>query len=104
MIFFFIHQLPYMHIHISNLNSNLIESDLQRLFSKYGEVESVELIRDKLNNRSLCHGFVDMPVQKEAEQAVTSLDKTEIRGKKVGVSEVVYDPAPHASWSHSQKA
>lgn len=93
-----------MHIHISNLNSNLIESDLQRLFSKYGEVSSVELMRDKLNNRSLCHGFINMPVGKEGEQAVTSLDKTQLNGKRIAVTEVIYDPAPHASWSHSQKA
>lgn len=93
-----------MHIHISNLNSNLIESDLQRLFCKYGEVESVELVRDKLNNRSLCHAFIDMPVNKQAEQAITSLDKTELKGKKLAVRAVVYDPVPHASWSHSSKA
>lgn len=93
-----------MHIHISNLNSNFIESDLQRLFTKYGEVSSVELKRDKLNNRSLCHAFIEMPVRREAEQAVASLDRTEVKGKRVGVAEVVYDPAPHASWSHSQNA
>ena len=93
-----------MHIHISNLNSNFIESDIQRLFAKYGEVSSIELKRDKLNNRSLCHGFIDMPVRKEAEQAVASLDKTEIKGKRINVAEVVYDPAPHASWAHSPNA
>jgi len=93
-----------MHIHVSNLNSNLIESDLQRMFSKYGEVSSVELVRDKLNNRSLCHGFIDMPVRRDAEQAVTCLDRTDIKGKRINVAEVVYDPSPHASWSHSLKA
>ena len=93
-----------MHIHIANLNSNLIESDLQRLFSPYGEVQSVELVRDKLNNRSLCHGFIDMPVQQQGEQAIASLDQTEVKGKKVSVTKVVYDPAPNASWSRSAKA
>ncbi|RYF86882.1 MAG: RNA-binding protein [Chitinophagaceae bacterium] len=92
-----------MHIHVSNLHSNLIEADLMRLFSKFGEVASVELMRDKLNNRSLCHGFIDMPVKKEAEQAVASLDKSDVNGRKVSVDEVVYDPVPHASWSHSPK-
>lgn len=93
-----------MHIHVSNLNSNFIESDLQRLFSKFGEVESVELVRDKLNNRSLCHGFIAMPVIKEAEQAIASLHKTDIKGKRIEVVGVVYDPTPHASWSHSRNA
>ena len=93
-----------MYLHISNLNSNIIESDLQRIFSKYGEVETVELVRDKLNNRSHGHGYIDMPVQKEAEQAIASLNRTVINGKTIGVSKVVYDPTPHASWAHSQKA
>jgi RNA recognition motif-containing protein len=93
-----------MYIHISNLSSNFIEADLQRLFMKYGEVTTVELKRDKLNNRSLCHAFVDMPVRKEAEQAVASLDKTDVKGKRVDVTEVIYDPAPHASWDHSRTA
>lgn len=93
-----------MNIHISNLNSNIIEADLQRLFAKYGEVESVELVRDKLNNRSLCHGFIRMPVTREAEQAIASLDRTEIKGKRIDVAGVVYDPTPHASWSHSKHA
>lgn len=92
-----------MQIHIANLNSNLIEADLQRLFSKYGEVGAVELIRDKLNNRSLCHAFIEMPVRKQGEQALVSLHKTEVRGKVMTVTEVVYDPAPNASWSHSRK-
>lgn len=93
-----------MNIHVSNLHSNLLESDLQRLFGKYGEVESVELVRDKLNNRSLCHGFIAMPVTTQAEQAIASLNKTDIKGKRISVTRVVYDPTPHASWSHSRNA
>lgn len=93
-----------MHIHVSNLNSNIIEADLQRLFAKFGEVESVELVRDKLNNRSLCHGYIAMPVLQEAEQAVASLHRTEIKGKRLDVTKVVYDPSPHSSWSHSTNA
>ena len=91
-----------MRIHIYNLNSNLIESDLLRMFAHYGEVSLVELVRDKLNNRSLCHAIIEMPVRRDGEQAVISLDKTEIKGKKIAVSEVMYDPAPNASWSFSK--
>ncbi|HUC83046.1 MAG TPA: RNA-binding protein [Flavisolibacter sp.] len=93
-----------MHIHVSNLNSNFIEADLQRLFSPFGEIESVELVRDKLNNRSLCRGYIDMPVNKQAEQAIASLHGTEVKGKRLQVTQVVYDPSPHSSWSHSSNA
>ncbi|MDQ3279657.1 MAG: RNA-binding protein [Bacteroidota bacterium] len=92
-----------MQIHVSNLDTNLIESDILRLFSHFGEVDSVRLMRDKLNNRSLGRAFVEMPVPKEATQAVISLKGKEVKGKKLAVSEVMYDPAPNASWNISQK-
>lgn len=91
-----------MRLHISNLHSNFVEADLQRIFSKFGEVDSVLLVRDKLNNRSLCHAFVEMPVQKEAEHAVVCLDKSEQHSKRISVTPVIYDPVPHSSWSHDQ--
>jgi len=93
-----------MNIHIANLNTNLIESDLQRMFSKFGEVGSVELVRDKLNNRSSGHGFIEMPVKAEGERAIAGLDGLQISGKRILVTEMVYDPAPHAQLSHSKKA
>ena len=91
-----------MQIHISNLHTNLIEADVQRLFSPFGEVDRVSLMRDRLNNRSLGRAFVEMPVTTEAAQAVVSLNGTEVRGKKLHVQKVMYDPAPNASWSASQ--
>ena len=93
-----------MQIHISNLHSNLIEADIMRLFCRYGEVDSALLVRDKLNNRSLGHAFVEMPVQTEAAQAIVALNGLEIKGKRLTVSKVVYHPAPNASWSVSRNA
>lgn len=91
-----------MQIHVSNLHTNLIEADLLRLFSQYGEVDNVKLVRDKLNNRSSGRAFVDMPVEKEASQAIISLHGSEVKGKKILVKQVSYDPAPNASWNVSQ--
>lgn len=93
-----------MQIHISNLHSTLLESDLKRLFSPYGEIEEVQLVRDKLNNRSHGRGYVKMPVPKEARQAVVSLNGTILRGKKIAVESVQYNPAPHSSWSQTREA
>lgn len=93
-----------MHIHVSNLHTNLIESDLMRLFTPYGEVDTVRLVRDKLNNRSLGHGFVEMPVRNEAEQAIASLHHADVKGKRIDVTEVLFDPAANSSWSRSPNA
>jgi RNA recognition motif-containing protein len=70
-----------MNIHVTNLNLNLIESDLRRLFAPFGEIRSVELVRDKLNNRSRGRAFIDMPVEKEGQLAILSLHGSQFAGK-----------------------
>lgn len=81
-----------MNIHVANLSLDVIESDLHRMFTPYGEVKSVALIRDKLNNRSKRRAFIDMPQEKEAQKAITNLHGLEIKGKIISVTEVKYDP------------
>jgi RNA recognition motif-containing protein len=91
-----------MQIHVSNLHSNLIEADIIRMFSRFGEVDTVLLMRDKLNNRSLGRAFIEMPVEKDATQAIVSLHGNDVSGKRLTVSAVMYDPAPNASWDVSR--
>ena len=81
-----------MNIHVANLNLNLIESDLQRMFSPFGEVKTINLVRDSLNNRSRGRAFIDMPVEKEGRKAILNLNGLEIKGKFIVVSEIMYDP------------
>jgi RNA recognition motif-containing protein len=75
-----------MNIQITNLNLNLIESDLQRLFTPFGEISSVCITRDKFSNRSKGSAFIDMPVGKEAENAITNLHGRLFAGKIIKVS------------------
>jgi len=74
-----------MDILISNLNLSLIEVDLQRLFTPYGEIGSVQMIRDKWNNRPTGKAYINMPVDKEAEKAIYALNGTVLAGKTIGV-------------------
>ena len=82
-----------MNIHVSNLNLNLTESDLQRMFAPFGEIKLIELVRDKLNNRSRGRAYISMPVEKEGRNAIQNLNGQEFRGKPITVSEVSYDPS-----------
>lgn len=75
-----------MDIHITNLHLNVKESDLQRLFTPYGEVRSVIILRDQRNNRSRGRAVVDMPVPKQAENAIISLNGTIMEGKSIHVT------------------
>lgn len=82
-----------MIIHISNLPLGLIETDLRRLFLKYGEVVSVTLVRDTLTNRSRGRAFLQMQDPKEAKNAIATLNGYMLNGKTIRVDELAYDPS-----------
>ena len=81
-----------MNIHVTNLHLNLLESDLRRMFTPFGEVQSVNLIRDKMSHRPQGRAFVNMPVERQAKEAVLTLNGVEVKGKNIIVTEVRYDP------------
>ena len=51
-----------MNIFIAKLSANTTSEDLRTLFSEYGEVESANVIFDKMTGRSKRFGFVEMKV------------------------------------------
>lgn len=75
-----------MNIEINNIHQNIIESDLRRLFAPFGEVISVELVRDSRNYRPTGRAFVNMPVNKQAEEAILTLHGTVLAGKTIVVT------------------
>ena len=77
-----------MLIEITNLNVNWIEADVRRLFLPFGEVGSVQLIRDGHNNRSFGKAHVEMPVEKQARQALTTLQGKVLGGKALHLLEL----------------
>ena len=76
-----------MNIEISNIHLNVIEADLRRLFTPFGEVRDVELLRDKWNNRSTGRALVTMPVEKQAQAAIVTLNGSMLSGKVILVSQ-----------------
>ena len=79
-----------MNIHVTNLSFSIIDADLDKLFSVYGLVSFVVIVRDIKNGRSKGVAFVEMPVQAKARQAVLALHKTRLDGQEIGVREVKY--------------
>jgi RNA recognition motif-containing protein len=75
-----------MNIEITNIHLNIIEADLRRLFTPFGEVTNVELVRDKWNNRSTGRALVSMPVSKQAQTAIVTLHGTVLAGKPIAVA------------------
>ena len=65
---------------------NVAETDLQRLFFPFGEISSIEILRDRLNNRPRGKAIIEMPVEKQAQQAVASLNGTLLFGRRIRVA------------------
>ena len=76
-----------MNIFIGNLNFQTTEEQLNDLFSSYGEVASVKIITDKFSNRSKGFGFVEMPDQTEAENAIENLNDYTLDSRSIVVNE-----------------
>ena len=75
-----------MILEITNLNLNLIEADVRRLFAPFGEVAAVQLFRNGHNRRSSGKAQLEMPVEKEAHQAFESLEGKVFSGKPIYIT------------------
>ncbi len=76
-----------MNIYVGNLSYETTEEDLQQAFEGFGQVESVNIIKDKYSGRSKGFGFVEMPDKAEAQSAINDLNDTELKGRTLKVNE-----------------
>ena len=74
-----------MNIFVARLNFDTIESDLQSAFEAYGAVDSVKIITDKFTGKSKGFGFVEMPNDDEAQEAIKGLNDTDMDGRTIVV-------------------
>ena len=76
-----------MNIYVGNLSPDVKEEDLTNLFSNYGQVKEVKIIRDMFSQQSKGFGFIEMPGQAEAQNAISQLNTQDLMGKKLVVNE-----------------
>ncbi|ACF14057.1 RNP-1 like RNA-binding protein [Chloroherpeton thalassium ATCC 35110] len=76
-----------MNIYVGNLSYTLTENELRDVFSEYGEVASANIIVDKYSGKSRGFGFVDMPNEADAEQAIEALNGSQLDGRSLKVNE-----------------
>jgi RNA recognition motif-containing protein len=75
-----------MNIFIGSLPFSIKETELRSYFEKYGEVTSVKIITDKYSGKSKGFGFIEMPDEDNAKEAIEELNDSEIGGRKVVVN------------------
>jgi RNA recognition motif-containing protein len=75
-----------MNIYVGNLSYDVTEEDLQKAFEVFGHVESSKVIMDMYSGRSKGFGFVEMPIDAEAQSAIDGLNGKELKGRAVNVN------------------
>lgn len=72
-----------MNIFVAKLNFDTSESMLRDAFEEYGDVDSVKIIMDKMTGRSKGYGFIEMPNDDDALEAIKSLNDSDLDGRTI---------------------
>ncbi|MDD4526682.1 MAG: RNA-binding protein [Candidatus Margulisbacteria bacterium] len=75
-----------MDIYVGNLKYEVRENDLQEMFSEFGEVSKVKIVKDRDTDRSKGFGFVTMDDTAEATAAITALNGKDLNGRAITVN------------------
>ncbi len=81
-----------MNIFVSNISFKVREDTLSDLFSPFGEVTSVRIIKDKETKRSRGFGFVEMASDEDGQKAIDALNGTEHYERAIVVSQAKGKP------------
>ncbi len=74
-------------LYVGNLPYSIGEAELQELFAKAGNVETVRVMRDMATGRARGFAFVEMATDEEAQKAVTEFNEYELGGRALAVNE-----------------
>ncbi|HDH04869.1 MAG TPA: RNA-binding protein [Nitrospirae bacterium] len=76
-----------MNIFIGNLSREVTADELRLAFEEFGQVSTVNIIKDKYSGESKGFGFVEMPSKDEGQSAIDNLNGKELKGKTLNVNE-----------------
>lgn len=74
-------------LYVGNLSYNTTGASLTDAFSQFGEVETSDVVMDKMTGRSRGFGFVQMKNDEDADKAVEEMNGKELDGRRLVVNE-----------------
>ena len=75
-----------MNIYVGNIPRETSEKEIREAFEQYGEVTSINLIKDKFTGMLKGFGFVEMTKKEDADNAIKGLDGTMFNGRPLTVN------------------
>ena len=76
-----------MNIYVGNLSREVTEDELRQEFEAFGQVTSVNIIKDRYTGESRGFGFVEMATRSEAQAAINELNGKSLGERTLSVSE-----------------
>jgi RNA recognition motif-containing protein len=76
-----------VNIYVGNLSREVTEDELRQAFEAFGQVTSVNVIKDRYTGESRGFGFVEMATKSEAQAAINGLNGTSLGERTLNVSE-----------------
>ena len=76
-----------LNIFVGNLSFSTNDEELREAFARFGAVDSAQVIMDRETGRSRGFGFVEMPNDDEARQAISSMNGADLSGRPLTVNE-----------------
>jgi RNA recognition motif-containing protein len=74
-------------LYVGNLTYSVTHSNLEEWFSRYGTVQSAQVITERETGRSKGFGFVEMDTDAQAQAAIQGLNDQEHDGRRLTVNE-----------------
>jgi cold-inducible RNA-binding protein len=75
------------NLYVGNLPHSTTEAELRQVFEAHGAVEKVTLVTDRDTGRSRGFAFVEMTSANEADQAIATLNGTDLGGRPLTINE-----------------
>lgn len=75
------------NIFVGNLSYDTTQDDLQATFSQFGNVERINIVRDRDTGQPRGFAFVEMTSSGDAQNAISQLNGTQLHGRALNVNE-----------------
>ena len=75
------------NIYVGNISFQTSEQDLDAAFSAYGQVDRVQIVKDRDTGQSRGFAFVEMSNNAEADKAMAALNGADMGGRTLTVNE-----------------
>ncbi len=77
-----------MKLYVGSLPFSTIESELKTLFSDFGEIKELSLIKDRDTGKSKGFAFIEMQRNSDADKAIKALNGSLFQGRNIKVNQV----------------